>query len=259
MQSSYSLIKNGYSKIGESKVITTNYVKKHDFKKIDADGSEIVEEIQNKIDPEELLKRYEEIGERIIRDAENEKKALILRTQMEASVSEKKAYEKGYNEGKQNGYEDGYKEAYEETINNATKQAEDIISKAEKLLSSAQNEYEKYLSEKKNEVINLAINIAETITRMKLKDDNSLNDIIEDVFRASRGEENVIIRVNEVHIKSLQENCERWKSTYSIKKSIFVINDESLEPGNAILEKSTGIVKVGIDIGMEQIKNSILG
>lgn len=35
--------------------------------------------------------------------------------------------------------------------------------------------------------------------------------------------------------------------------------DDSMEKGNAILEKPSGIVKVGIDIGMEQIRKTLLG
>ena len=267
MQSSYSLIKNGLATAGERKVITTEYVSKAQIAAMEEEKKRQIEEEKKreeeakepKIDPEELLKRYEEIGKRIIQDAENEKKALLLRVQMESSNAEKDAYEKGYEQGMKNGYDDGYKKAYDETIENAQKQAADIVEKAENLLRSAQSDYADYLERKRTEVIKLALNIAESITRKALSESNSLNDIIEDAFRISKGEESIILRANSIHIEELKKNCERWKLSYAIKNEIFVIADDSLEPGNAILEKPSGIVKVGVDIGMKQIEKAIFG
>lgn len=177
---------------------------------------------------------------------------------MEASNAEKNAYEKGYEQGMKNGYDDGYKKAYDETIENAQKQAADIVGNAEKLLKSAQSDYAEYLDNKKNEVIKLALNIAESITRKSLDRNDSMNDLIEEAFKISKGEESIILRSNSFHIDELKKNCERWKLSYAIKNEIFVISDDSMEPGNAILEKPSGIVKVGVDVGMEQVKKAIL-
>lgn len=262
MQSSYSLIKNGFATNGERKIITTHYVGKRSVVEEENDiEDEIVEEVPQipKIDPEELLKRYEEIGKRIISDAENEKKALILRTEMEASVAEKKAYEKGYEQGMQNGYDDGYKKAYDETIENAKSEAANIVDEAEKLLNSAQKDYAEYLESKKSEIVNLALNIAESITKKVLSQDDSLNVLIDEAFKISKGEESIIIRANSLHVDKIKENSERWRISYAIKNDVFVVTDDSLDPGNAVIEKPSGIVKVGVDTGMEQIKKAIFG
>ena len=47
------------------------------------------------------------------------------------------------------------------------------------------------------------------------------------------------------------------ENTYAIKR-YFYFTDNYLEPGNAILEKTSGIVKVGIDIGMNRLKKAII-
>lgn len=263
MQSSYSLIKNRFATNGEKRVITTEYVGKYSKTEEQEEiiEEEVVEETPKapKIDPEELLQRYEEIGKRIISDAENEKRAILLRTEMEASTAEKKAYEKGYEQGMQNGYDDGYKKAYDETIDDAKNKAADIIEKAEKLLNSAQKDYAEYLDSKKDEIVNLALNIAESITRKILREDDGINSLIDEAFKISKGEESIIIRANSIHVDKIKENSDRWRISYAIKNDIFVVTDDSLEPGNAILEKPSGIVKVGVDTGMEQIKKAIFG
>ena len=263
MQSSYNLIKKGFAKEGDSRIISTKY----EIKKLEADGIE--EEVENfeeieeakapEIDPEEILRRYEDIGQRIIQDAKREKQVITLRAEMDANVAEKKAYEKGYEQGLQNGYDDGYKKAYDETIDAAKAEAASIVSKAELLLKSAHENYCQYLDMKKAEVIKLALQIAESITKKALSDEDSMNSIIEEAFKISKGEDNVILKVNSVHVPELKPQIEKWKISYGIKNEIFILNDDSMEPGNAILEKPSGIVQVGLEIGMEQIRKALLG
>ena len=256
MQSSYRLIKKDFAKQGKSKVISTQYVNKKSA--AEEEIEEVIVEKSPQADPEELLKRYEDIGQRIIQDAKKEKQIIVLRAQMDANVAEKKAYEKGYAQGLENGYDDGYKKAYDETIDKAKAEAEEIVNKAEALLRSAHENYEKYLENKKNDIVNLALEIAESIAKKALSNEDSMNSIIEEAFKISRGEDNVILKVNSIHVEELKSQAERWKMSYNIKNEIFILADDFIEPGNAILEKTSGVVKVGVDIGMEQIRKAIL-
>lgn len=261
MQSSYNLIKKGFSKTGDDRVISTEYkTRKPVFEKIVSEEieEEAIEQIP-KVDPEELLKRYEDIGQRIIQDAKNEKQGILLKAQMEANRAEKEAYEKGYAQGLENGYDDGYKKAYEENVEIAKAEAEEIIAKADKLLKSANEVYEEYLETKKLDIVKLALQIAEGITQRALSKDNSMNTLIEEAFKLSRGEDSIILKVNSIHVKELEKQSKLWKKTYGIKNDIFVVADDFMDPGNAVLEKPSGIVKVGIDIGMEQIQKAIFG
>lgn len=264
MQSSYSLIKKGFAKEGDSRRISTEYKFKHleveneDDVTEDLNGIEETEEVKvPEVDPEEVLKRYEDIGQRIIQDAKREKQVITLKAQMDADVAEKKAYEKGYEQGIQNGYDDGYKKAYDETIESAKAEAASIVDKAELLLKSAHENYCQYLEDKKIEVVNLALQIAESIAQKALSDEDSMNSIVEEAFKISKGEDNVILKVNSIHVEELKSQIQKWKISYGIKNEIFIINDDTLEPGNAILEKPSGIVKVGVEIGMEQIRKAL--
>lgn len=264
MQSSYSLIKKGFSKDGESRVISTIFeVKKTEAEQIEEEVENLEEKVADvkvpEVDPEELLKRYEDIGHRIIQDAKREKQVITLRAQMDANIAEKNAYEKGYEQGVQNGYDDGYKKAYDETIDAAKAEAAEIVNKADLLLKSAHENYCEYLETKKLEVVKLALEIAENIAKKSLSNDDSMNLIIEEAFKISKGEDNIILKANSIHVNELKSEVERWKISYGIKNDIFVITDDSMEPGNAILEKPSGIVKVGVDIGMEQIRKALFG
>lgn len=239
MQSSYNIIKSSFTKESEKKIISTEYVVKNYIpEEIEPEEIEVVEE-EPRIDPEEVLRKYEDIGKRIIQDAQREKEGMILKMQLNADKAEK--------------------EAYEETIEKAKFEAEEIINNAETLLKSARENYSEYLESKKTDVIKLALEIAGNITREKLSKENSMNVLIEEAFKISKGEESIIIKANSFHCEELKNNISKWKVQYSVKNDIFVMADDSMEKGNAILEKPSGIVKVGIDIGMEQIRKTLLG
>lgn len=256
MRLSYNLIKSDFAEVGESKIISTEY-----SMNTLVDNNFMEEEQEKKVDvnPEEILKKYHEIGERIVANAESEKQAILLRVQKEAEAAEKRAYEEGYKQGLQNGYDDGYKKAYEETIEKSQAEAENIVNNAESLLKSANENYAQYLQSKRAEIINLALDIAEAVTKKSLSEDSGMNSLIEEALKISKDEETIILRVNSVHIDEIKAQSERWKLSYGIKNDLFIINDDSMEAGNVIIEKPSGIVKVGVDIGMEQIRKVILG
>ncbi len=259
MRSSYNnVIKSQFTKSSESKIIATEYVAKNYIPEIE---EEIEEEIvvQPKVDPEEILRKYDEIGKNIIEEAQRNKQRIEMEAEISAQNAEKEAYEKGYDQGIQNGKEDGYKQAYEETIEKAKGEAEDIVNKAQEILKNAQNDYNKYLDNKKNEVIELALNIAENIVRKKLEKEDSMNDLIEEAFKLSKGEQSVVIKINPFYVSELKTHIEKWKVEYSIKQEVFVLGDTFMEKGNAIVEKDSGMVKIGIDIGMEQIRKALFG
>lgn len=258
MHSSYNIIKSNFAKDSDKKVISTEYVVKNFLPQI-VENEEEIKNVQPEIDPEEILRQYEKIGKEIIKDAQNKKQAIEIQAQIDAENAEKEAYEKGYKQGVLNGQEDGYKKAYEETIEKAKLEAEEIVDKAETLLQTAKENYEEYLEYKKSEIINLALEIASNITKKKLSKEDSMNDLIEEAFRISKGEENLIIKINSLYYSEVRNKISNWKIQYSIKSDIFVLADDNIEQGNAIIEKPSGIVKVGIDIGMEQIKKALLG
>ncbi|MBN1044511.1 MULTISPECIES: FliH/SctL family protein [Clostridium] len=257
MQSSYSIIKKNCALDAEKKKISTEYVSKKI--ELDENFEEVQEEVYSKEEVDALIAKYEEIGKRIIQDANNEKQGIILRGTMQAQNLEKEAYEKGYEEGLQNGYDDGYKKAYDENIDLAKAKSQEIIDKAEDVLRSANENYAKYLEDKKSDILKLSLEIAKNILRKELGHEDSMNLLVEEAIQLSKDEENLIIKCNSLHAEELKSQVNRWKISYSIKDEIFILNDDFIEPGNAIIEKPNGKVIVGFDIGMEAIKKEILG
>lgn len=251
MQLSYNLIKNKAALTSSKKQIETNYIRKRTDK--DEDKSKEIEV--------DIKASYEKLGADIIRKAKSDAEAILMESRRNAVEIEREAYERGYAQGKQNGYEDGFDIGYKESIERVKQETKDKvkdkIENAERILALANSEYRKYISEKEKEIVKLAYEMAKAIAGRELKRDEGVLPLIEDILNEAKNEENIIIRCNKLHIKSIEEKIEYYKKAYSIKGEIFILEDPLMEPGNAVVEKSSGKAIVGIDVALEKLEEAL--
>lgn len=251
MQSSYNLIKSSSALEASKKVIETSYTIKN-VEELD-NGSYSIED--------EFRKNYEVLGASIIKKAKSEAEEIKRNSEIIAYEIEKKAYEEGYNQGKTNGYEDGYENGYKEAIEKVRLETEqevkDRIGRAEYILENANKEYKDYLLSKEEEILKLAFDMASIIAKKEMKISEGMLPLIESILEEAKGEENIIIRCNNIHIKAIKEKVNYYKRAYAIKGEIFILEDEFMEPGNAIIDKGTGKATIGLDIALEKLHNTL--
>ena len=253
MQLSCNFIKgNRVLEQTNTKVISTNY-------QISTENNKALNDNITYEKVEYLLSKYEKIGQGIIEDARRQKEKILLEAVEQAKEIEKEAYEKGYSQGIKNGEEDGKKEALETYLPQAKAEAEEIRQKATNIILRANEDYADYLESKKKEIIDLAFTIAEQVLHKELKKENSLNELVEEAIKLSKGEENIVIKCNPLYEEELKKNAELWQATNNISGKIFIMVDDDIEEGNAIVEKNTGKIVVGIDVGLKRIQDAILG
>lgn len=258
MRLSYNLIKEDSIIDKEAKLIETEFIMPVEEEELNDSDS-----IENKgvtyEEAQSYIKNYENIGQSIIIEARKKGDAFLVDTIQKAQTIEKEAYEKGYKQGTQNGYEDGKKEALDTYIPQAEEEAKQIKEKAENILKNATKNYDDYLISKKSEILNLALSIAENILNREVKDKEGINNLVDSALELSKGEENVIIKCNPEHEEQLKKQIMIWKATYNIQGEIFILTDEEIPQGNATIEKSNGRVEVGVDVGLERIREALFG
>ena len=256
MQLSYNLIRKNQVLSSNSKVISTEYVKGFDIEDDKEDiickqSGKTIEEIEN------ILSNYESIGNSIVLEEKRKKDEIMYKAMEESQAMEREAYEKGYAQGKENGYEDGKKEAIENVLPQVERQAAETIKKADEILEGAKEDYIRYLESKKADIIRLSIAIAEKVIRKKVTDEDGISEILEEGIRLSKGEENLVIKCNPKYVSSIKEHIPVWKANYSISGEIFVLPNEGVSLGNAIIEKASGKVEVGIDVSLKAIEEAL--
>lgn len=252
MQSSNNLIKSEAATVGNNTTISTKYKKKL------LPGEEEIVVQENTIDIDSIMKSYENIGTGIVRNAKKEAEEITLRALEDAAASEKDAYDSGYSKGNENGYEDGYAKGYEKALMDIESKVKADTEKSEKILASATEDYEKYIDKKKNEILNMALEMAKLIAGKELKMSEGIVSLIEPVLEKSKGEENIVIKCNPVHSEAIREKQKYWQIAYSIPAEIFILEDTFMEPGNCEVQKKTGKTIVGMDIALEKLEELIL-
>lgn len=272
MQSSYNIIKNTNIVSHGNKTIDT------DFTRIVKKSKEINDETQNMSEIKETdnekvaLESYETIARLMVENARKQSEGILSKAYEEAQKMEKEAqkvkkeaYEKGYQSGKDEGYQsgkeqgysDGYNSAYNETLPQAVNEAEFLINNANRMLLDAKAQFEVYVEEKKEEILALSVSIAETILKRELSKKDGLDAMVYDVLASSRNAETFIIKLNEQYMDEIKARVKYWRETLGLKGEIFIVSDETVGFGNAIIEKNNGKIEIGFDAGMEAIKQAL--
>lgn len=250
MQSSYNLIKNSAATTGEDRLIDTKYESKNlkEEEAVDVEASDF----------NYLLKSYENIGMGIVKNAKTEAEAIILKALEDSAISERIAYDKGYLKGNENGYEDGYKNGHEKALMDIESKVSEDITKAASILEKASEDYKDYIEKKRMEILNLALEMAKKVCSKELQMSDGILALIEPVLENAKEEENIVIKCNPLHSNAINEKLSYWKTAYSIRGEIFVLEDMLMIPGNVEIKKRTGKTIVGIDFAMKKLEELIL-
>jgi len=249
MQSSYNVIKNiDIIPKGNKEIVTTIDNKRKYNNSEGKDPGLENEELKQQRAEEELL------ANNIVEEANRLSEEIITRAKEAAINIEKGAYENGYETGSQKGYRAGYEEAIKE----ASTEADKIIESAKELLLNAKLQYEDYLEKKKGEIIQLAINMAETVLKRELSSKDGLNEIILEVLQNSKNAKSFIIKTNDIHIAEIRDKIDDWKLSLGLEGEVFLVAQNNLGEFDAVIEKNNGRVEIGLNAGLEGIRQALL-
>ncbi|MBW9154949.1 FliH/SctL family protein [Clostridium tagluense] len=239
MRSSFNVIKNSRVINQGNKEINTQLSRSSD--------GEILE--KNNETQMDNIASYENIASNIVENAQKESEKIISKAFVDAAEAKALAFKEGIEEGHKEGYENGYNEAIEE----ARQEAQKIRGDADSILVAAKAEYNGYLIEKEQHIKALVVSIAENILKREVVEKNALDEMIFNSLKAERNMKYYIIKSNSSHFNAIKEQIENWKGRLAFQGDIFVIEDDFLDDGTAVIEKDTGKSIVSTSYGIEKI------
>ena len=195
------------------------------------------------------MESYENIASNILENARRESERIVSKAFVDAAQAKTQAFK----EGKEQGSKEGYDNAYNEAMSGAMDEAEIIRAKANSILISAKSEYNEYLAEKEKHIKDLIVRIAESILKKEVKEADALNEMIFNAIKVERNVKLYIIKSNNTHFDMIKSQIENWKNKFAFQGDIFVIEDNFLDDGTAIIEKETGKSVLSISYGIEKI------
>ncbi|MBU3074156.1 hypothetical protein [Clostridium estertheticum] len=195
------------------------------------------------------MENYETLASNILQNARHESEKIISKSVIDAAEAKIGAVKEGLEQGNKEGYENGYNEA----ISGATQEANVVRAQADDMLKLSKSKYDEFLIEKEKHIKDLIVSIAENILKKEVKEPDAINEMIFNTLKAERNIKLYIIKTNNTHFDDVKGQVENWKAKLAFQGDIFVIEDNFLEDGTAVIEKETGKSIVSISYGIEKI------
>jgi len=195
------------------------------------------------------MESYELIASNILENARRESEKIVSKAFVDAAQAKTQAFKEGLEQGSKEGYDTAYNEA----MSSAMDEAKIVRAKADSILMAAKSEYNDYLTEKEKHIKDLIVSIAENILKKEVKQADALNEMIFNTLKRERNVKLYIIKSNNTHIDMIKSQIEDWKSKFAFQGDIFVIEDNFLDDGTAVIEKETGKSILSISYGIEKI------
>jgi len=250
MQSLFKVIKNNSINENGIRAINTNY-EEEKLECISTSG----------FGNPNITSSYENLASSILENARRQSDDIISNTYIRAERIEKDAYQKGFSEGEKQAYSESYNRSYEENVIKAQQEAEVIMTSAQELskvadeiLLNSKKEYQTFMEEKKKDIKNLVLEIVKSILQREVMAEDSINSMVINALEQVKTVKTYVIKCNKLHIEELKVAVEQWKKQLTYKCEVFIIEDKTVEPGNAVVEKDNGHLEVGIDIGFTKVK-----
>lgn len=207
---------------------------------------------------EKQLEILENQHKQILAQAESDKQKILDDAKKLSLDIEKTAYEEGYSQGLKNGHEDGYKDAYEKAMQEATLEFESKIKEATDILLSSKSFILDLATTNKNEIINLAITIAEKALLKEVEDKAALDNIFCNALTEMKDRKSLVVKVNPTHKESIEKKVSSLKNELSLTDDIHVMGLSSVDEGNILIESENGTIAAGLDVALENIKAELL-
>ncbi len=246
MQSSFKVIKNSNMSDGRKDINTS-------FSKQEAHV------VHNDTVIYKPMESYENIGNTIINEAKKKSELILSSTYQELEKMRKDVYESAYKEGYEQGAREGLKRAYEEGYREnkakAEAEAQAMEEKAENLLLYSREEVNNYLKQKETDIKNLIQNAVENILRQEVKDKHSMNKAITEVLETFKDSRNFIIKCCSLYAEEIRSKVDLWKEKLPFNGEIYVVCDDSLSEGTAIVKRDNGTTEISIEQSLDKLRD----
>lgn len=251
MQLSYSVIKKNfvnpqsvYSIKAAPPVKTDEHIEKEDtLKECEA------EEVKDEGPSIEEIKAY---AQNIINEASKKAKAIIDSAGQQAERIKKEAYSAAFKKGYAEGLEKGTKEGLTK-VEDIRKQAEDVLVEAHRVSRE-------YIDGRRQEIVNLALSIAEKIIRCQVDlNDGAVSGVVSEAIKSAVIKGRVTIMVNPLDYPFVDNMKDELAKLVEGSAIVSIIKDSSIKRGGCKIETDVSSVDATIDNQLQKIKEALLG
>ncbi|TEB11157.1 FliH/SctL family protein [Pelotomaculum propionicicum] len=189
-------------------------------------------------------------AEETIRRASVTADEIIRHSQLDSEQIKRKAHQDGFQQGSREGYDRGYHEG----MAKAVEEAEAIRARANDVLAQAEELRRAKLAELEQEIIDLAVEIAEKLLTMQLSlDREAILSVAAESLKLVADRPSVVMFVSPDELELVESKKDELKSLLPARAQLQVIADAAIEPGGCRIDTGQG----GVDATMETRREAL--
>lgn len=138
---------------------------------------------------------------------------------------------------------EGYELGYQSALDEARQEAEKIRNEARRVLKQAEETRRQKLEHLKDEILALAVEMAEKIVTRELETrPDAVLSIAEEAILLAGSREQVVLWVNPAEMEICQARRDRLAALLPPRAELQIMTDETIEPGGCVVENEYGRV-----------------
>lgn len=200
---------------------------------------------------EAIIAQAKTEAETLLTEARNEIQALKAALEESCKDTAEEAEKKGYEAGLERGYTEGTQKA-EDEYRDRMKEVEDLQEEAaaalekamadgERIRKEAEEERTRRILESEDEILKLAIDIAERIIRKEIsRTGENWFEMVKEAVQKVAGATEITIRVSTQDEAYLIQHLSEVQKLLTEAPAIRVVADSSLEPGDLVIQSNLG-------------------
>lgn len=197
----------------------------------------------------------------LLDETRQKKQAILSKAEKEAEQLKEAAEKSGFEQGKKQGYETGYTTGYTTGMKQAEAESQVMRDTIQQMLDEAKETVENYYQAKKNEFLELAGHMAETIVHKSIDvSSDQVMDLINPVLhRLKREDQFITLMVRPEQKELVKEKVKEFeKENQDIRFA--VLTDNTLDKNGCVVENAHAIIDLQVrkqlDAMIEEMKNA---
>jgi len=202
--------------------------------------------LELQVEREQTLLETRQQAEQMVLKARQEAEEIITKVRRQEVEIREEFRQLGWEEGKIQGWQQ------------AEKESANLLQEAEKTLQRAELERRNLLCKTEEEIVLLALDIAEKIIRKEVElGPNIIKAIAQQAIKKAAHRKKVIIRVNAADLEDIEKEREFLRER-SGSPDVIILPDPTVGPGGCVLETDLGTVDARIETQLAQIRSALL-
>lgn len=203
----------------------------------------------------EICENAEKERDKMLAQALSEKESILSKIRQEREEIHRRAYQEGFQKGVEEGTEEGKTRARQEMLASQKDSIKQLVS----IVSSARQSLGVLVKNHENELVELAISIAEKIILREIdRSEDVVFGIVKQVLQRANDRQEILLRLNPGDVDLVKQHQDDLTAEFDDIRTVHIEPDTRVSRGGCLLELPSGCIDGRIEQQLQQVRKSLM-